>query len=125
MGSRRDPMGAGVSVTAVLRAGTSALAAALHTDGTLLYIIIIIYFWLWGNGRALRVGDKTAQPCPLCSASWCGGPPDPILLAPRGRRSKDTLGTSFSSVMNDRGSGESRWTRRGPRNASVAAMATA
>ncbi|RNC56753.1 hypothetical protein TcCL_ESM05670 [Trypanosoma cruzi] len=52
------------------------------------------------------------------------GPPDATLPAPRGRRAKGALGTSFSSVMNDRGCGESRWPRRGPRNASVAAMAT-
>ncbi|RNC59390.1 hypothetical protein TcCL_ESM02965 [Trypanosoma cruzi] len=55
----------------------------------------------------------------------CGGSPDVILLARRGRQLKDALGTFFSSVMNDRGSGESCWARRGPRNASVAAMAAA
>ncbi|RNC43559.1 hypothetical protein TcCL_NonESM06725 [Trypanosoma cruzi] len=41
MGSRCDPMGAGVSVTAVLRAGASALDAAFHADGPLLCFTII------------------------------------------------------------------------------------
>ncbi|RNC47420.1 hypothetical protein TcCL_NonESM02752, partial [Trypanosoma cruzi] len=41
MGSRCDPMSAGVSVSAVLRAGASALAAAFRTDGALPYFIIV------------------------------------------------------------------------------------
>ncbi|KAF8275738.1 hypothetical protein TcYC6_0013910 [Trypanosoma cruzi] len=55
----------------------------------------------------------------------CGGSPDVILLARRGRQLKDALGTSLSSVTNGCGGEESCWARRGPRNASVAAMAEA
>ncbi|KAF5222772.1 hypothetical protein ECC02_004106 [Trypanosoma cruzi] len=131
LGSRCDPMGAGVSVTAVLRAGTSALAAAFHADGTLLCFTIIHFScggmagpYEWAAKLPSRVLFVQLVGAEVARRVSCGGPPDAILPAPRGRRAKGALGTFFSSAMNDRGSGESRWTRRGPRNASVAAMAT-
>ncbi|RNC33646.1 hypothetical protein TcCL_Unassigned03638 [Trypanosoma cruzi] len=107
-------------------------AAPSPGAGALLYFIII-HFLPRGNGRPYEWAPK--RPSHVLFAQLvgvevarrvsCGGPPDAILPAPRGRRAKETLSTFFSSVMNDRGSGETRRTRRGPRNASVAAMATA
>ncbi|RNC59392.1 hypothetical protein TcCL_ESM02967 [Trypanosoma cruzi] len=132
MGSRCDPMGAGVSVTAVLRAGTRTLDAAFHADRPLLGFTIIHFCcggmagpYEWAAKLPSRVLFAPLIGVEVAHVVSCGGSPDVILLAPRGRRAKDALGTSFSSVMNDRGSGESCWARRGPRNASVAAMATA
>ncbi|RNC51738.1 hypothetical protein TcCL_ESM11114 [Trypanosoma cruzi] len=63
LGSRRDPMGAGVSVTAVLRAGTSTLAAAFHADGTLL-CFTIIHFSCGGMAGT----ESGRQNCPAVSS---------------------------------------------------------
>ncbi|RNC35826.1 hypothetical protein TcCL_Unassigned01250 [Trypanosoma cruzi] len=77
MGSRCDPMSAGVSVTAVLRAGTRTLAAAFHADGPLL-CFIIIHFCCGGMAGA----ESGRQNCPAVTSLpsllvWGPAPRDP------------------------------------------------